>query len=150
MNQAAIHWRQTENCKINILQHSTDVKLRKIKAFPCLFPPTFLTCTAIPSLEPAQAWVPSLDWGGVETAKPRALFNLFCLVSLTETKVSSAPKGWGPDPLSSRTLGMLPNPRTSGTGIPNSNFLLKSTASETPQQGAVARLEWVWRGGVKF
>ena len=51
MNHATVHRQQTENCKINILQHSTDVKLKKIKAFSCLFPPTFLICTAVPSLK---------------------------------------------------------------------------------------------------
>ena len=52
MNQATVHGRQTENHKINILQHSIDMELKKIKASLCLFPPTFLICTAIPSLEP--------------------------------------------------------------------------------------------------
>ena len=73
MNQATVYRQQTENRKINIFQHSIGMELKKIKASLCLFPPTFLICTAVPSLEPEQAWVPSLDWGGVQTAKPRAL-----------------------------------------------------------------------------
>ena len=35
---------------------------------PTLFPTTSLTKAATPSLEPNQAWVPLLDWGGLERA----------------------------------------------------------------------------------
>ena len=65
----------TANRKLQnyILQHSIGMKLKKIKALPCLFPPTFLTCTAAPSLEPEQTGVQSLNWGGVETAKKQDL-----------------------------------------------------------------------------
>ena len=47
--------------------------MKENKALPRLFPPTFLTCAADPSLEPEPAQVPSLAWGGVETAEQRAL-----------------------------------------------------------------------------
>ena len=52
MNQATVHRQQTENRKINILQHSIGMELKKIKASLCLSPPAFLICTAIPSLKP--------------------------------------------------------------------------------------------------
>ena len=52
MNQATVYRQQTENRKINILQHSIGMELKKIKASLCLSPPAFLICTAIPSLKP--------------------------------------------------------------------------------------------------
>jgi len=44
-------------------------KTKGKKAVPNLFPTTSLVWAAIPSLEPEQACVSCLGWGGVETIK---------------------------------------------------------------------------------
>ena len=62
----------SKNCKLTILQHSFSMTLKKTigkKAMPNLFPITSLIWAAIPSLEPEQACVSCLGWGGLRQSK---------------------------------------------------------------------------------
>lgn len=54
-------------------QQGHDVKEKERKAVPSLFPPTSLTWSGVPSLDPEWAWVPQLDWDGVKTVWHGAL-----------------------------------------------------------------------------
>ena len=54
-------------------RHEIQEKNRKRKTLPSFFLSTFLILAAIPLLQPEQASVQRLDWGGVETARQGAL-----------------------------------------------------------------------------
>ena len=61
-----------------------------------------------------------------------------------------APKGWWPNPLTSRTLENHLDSRSPGAPLPNSSLLPDSGASSAPQQGAVAQAGRSLEGGVKL
>ena len=77
-NQAAVHWQQSQHCKLTMLQHSKGTMLdRRKEKQSSLFPPASLTWSGVPSLDPEWAWVPQLDWDGVKTVWHGALHWTF-------------------------------------------------------------------------